>query len=200
MDFVSACQTNGPEKFVIRLKYFFCIYFMAKLFLFSTFFFVLQLTGFAQDNMSRLLKERDQLYKAYEHYNEQNSSLFGKKSKKDLLNIINTLKEIINKDTEIIREVRLQSSQVKLQSTQKESSYVNSNREIIERIHSLNDENEKLMAQVKLKTSELYTQQESFKQQADTLNVFKIIAGILTVTVLGLVWYVRRLKVLVPQK
>lgn len=173
---------------------------MTKLFLFFTFFCMAQLPVFAQDNMARLLKEREGLYRAYDRYNQQNSSLFGKKSKKDLLNIITTLKEIINKDSEIIREVRLQSSQVRIQSTQKESSYVNHNREVIERISSLNDEKEKLAAQVKLKTSELHTQQEYFDQQARTLSLFKIITGILAVTVLGLAWYVRRLKVLVPQK
>ena len=155
---------------------------------------------YAQDNMTRLLKERDELHKAYAHYNEQNSSLFGKKSKKDLLNIINTLKEIINKDTEIIREVRLQSSQAKRQSTQNESSFVNLNHEITGRISSLNEEIEVLHAQVKLKNSELLTHQEKFESQEQTLFVFKIITAILAVTILGLAWYVRRLKTLMVQK
>jgi hypothetical protein len=155
---------------------------------------------YAQDNMPRLLKERDDLYKAYEHFNQQNSSLFGKKTKKDLLNIINTLNGIIDKDTEIIREVRLKSSQAKMQSTQKESSFVNQNREIAGRITSLNEEIELLSAQVKLKNSELLTQQEKFESQQQTLSVFKIISAILAVTVLGLAWYVRKLKVLMLQK
>lgn len=155
---------------------------------------------YAQDKMTRLLKERDELHKAYEHYNEQNSSLFGKKSKKDLLNIINTLKEIINKDTEIIREVRLQSSQAKRQSTQNESSFVNLNHEITGRIASLNEEIEILNAQVKLKNSELLTQQEKFESQEQTLTVFKIITAILAATILGLAWYVRRLKTVMLQK
>ncbi|QHT68270.1 hypothetical protein GXP67_17295 [Rhodocytophaga rosea] len=173
---------------------------MTKFLLLFTFSLLYLFPATAQDNMTRLLKERDELYKSYDHFNQQNSSLFGKKSKKDLLNIITTLKEIINKDTEIIREVRLQSSQVRLQSTQKESSFINNNREYIERIGTLKDEQEKLEAQVKLKTSELQTQQETFESQAKTLSVFKIITGILAVTVLGLFWYIRRLKVLVPQK
>jgi predicted RND superfamily exporter protein len=173
---------------------------MTKLLLLFTFSLFYVFPAAAQDNMTRLLKERDELYKAYDHFNQQNSSLFGKKSKKDLVNIITTLKEIINKDTEIIREVRLQSSQVRLQSTQKESSFVNNNREYLERISSLKDEQEKLEAQVKLKTSELQTQQETFEAQAQSLSLFKIITGILAVTVLGLFWYIRRLKVLIPQK
>jgi CRISPR/Cas system-associated endoribonuclease Cas2 len=173
---------------------------MTKLLLLLTFTLLCLLPAAAQDNMTRLLKERDELYKAYDHYNQQNSSLFGKKSKKDLLNIITTLKEIINKDTEIIREVRLQSSQVKMQSTQKESSFVNNNREFIERISTLKNEQEKLEAQLKLKTSEFQTQQEIVESQAESLSLLKIITGILAVTVLGLFWYIRRLKVLVPQK
>jgi uncharacterized small protein (DUF1192 family) len=173
---------------------------MTKLLLSFTFTLILLQSVAAQDNMTRLLTERDELYKAYDHYNQQNSSLFGKKSKKDLINIINTLKEIINKDTEIIREVRLQSSQVRLQSTQKESSFVNNNREFLDRISTLKDEREKLEAQLKLKTSEFQTQQEIVESQAETLALFKIITGILAVTVLGLFMYIRRLRVLVPQK
>lgn len=166
----------------------------------AAFVLCLLLSVSAQDNMTRLLKERDLLYKAYEQYNQQNSSLFGKKSKKDLLNIINTLKEIINKDSDIIREVRLQSSQVKIQSTQKESSFVNQNRQVVERISELSNEREKLNAQVKLKQSELLTQQAFFEEQAKTLSLFQIFTGILAFTVIGLIWYVRRLKVLVPHK
>jgi hypothetical protein len=64
----------------------------------------------------------------------------------------------------------------------------------------LNQEIELLSAQVKLKNSELLTQQEKFESQQQTLSVFKIISAILAVTVLGLAWYVRKLKVLILQK
>jgi CRISPR/Cas system-associated endoribonuclease Cas2 len=149
---------------------------------------------FAQDNMAKLLQERDKLYEAYEHYENQNSSLFGKKSKKDLLNIINTLKEIIQKDSEIIREVRLRGSQVRMQSTQKESSYIAQNHQTAQLISNLNNDVEKLTAQVKLKNSELLTQREYYAVLENDFTLYKIITGILAVTVIGLAIYVRRLK------
>jgi len=42
----------------------------------------------------------------YQFYNQQNSNFWGRKSKSDLLNIIGTLKKIINKDSELIAAVK----------------------------------------------------------------------------------------------
>lgn len=156
-------------------------------------FFMVSST-FAQDNIAKLLGERDKLHQAYEHYQQQNSSLFGKKSKKDLMNIISTLDEIIQKDSEIIREVRLQGSKVRIQSTQKESGYIAQNHQTAELISNLNNEVEKLTAQVKLKSSELLTQRELYQTLEDNFMVYKIITGILAITVIGLAIYVRKLK------
>ena len=58
------------------------------------------------DSLRILLSEREQLVKDYHFYNAQNSNFWGKKSKKDLLLIIETLKGIIRKDTEIINTIK----------------------------------------------------------------------------------------------
>ena len=58
-----------------------------------------------QDRLAALLDEREQLSLEYQFLNSQNSNFWGKKSKKDLVQIIQTLKNIINKDSEIIREI-----------------------------------------------------------------------------------------------
>ncbi len=55
-----------------------------------------------EDKLSRLMGEREQLILEYQYYSGQNSNFWGKQSKKDLLNIIDTLKEIIRKDSELI--------------------------------------------------------------------------------------------------
>lgn len=70
-----------------------------------------------EDNLQRLLREREALNQQYQYYNAQNSNFWGKKSKKDLLKIIDTLKEIINKDSEIIREINISSLKKQAQVT-----------------------------------------------------------------------------------
>jgi len=59
-----------------------------------------------EDKLTRLMSEREQLILEYQYYSQQNSNFWGKQSKKDLLNIINTLKEIIKKDSELIGAVK----------------------------------------------------------------------------------------------
>ncbi|MDX5481598.1 MAG: hypothetical protein LPK07_07930 [Hymenobacteraceae bacterium] len=59
-----------------------------------------------EDKLTRLMSEREQLVLEYQYYNQQNSNFWGKKSKSDLLNIIETLKKIINKDSELIAAVK----------------------------------------------------------------------------------------------
>ncbi|HSI89494.1 MAG TPA: hypothetical protein VK927_00185 [Adhaeribacter sp.] len=68
---------------------------------------ILPVKGRAQsDEYYRLTREREELIKEYNYLNEQNSNFWGKKSKKDLMRIIDNLKGIIKKDTEIINTVQ----------------------------------------------------------------------------------------------
>ncbi|MDX5436319.1 MAG: hypothetical protein LPK03_03955, partial [Pontibacter sp.] len=55
-----------------------------------------------EDKLTRLMSEREQLVLEYQYYKQQNSSFWGTQSKKDLLNIIETLKKIINLDSELV--------------------------------------------------------------------------------------------------
>lgn len=59
-----------------------------------------------EDKLTRLMSEREQLVLQYQYYNQQNSNFWGKKSKNDLIAIIETLKKIINTDTELIGAVK----------------------------------------------------------------------------------------------
>lgn len=153
------------------------------------------LPALAQDsNLDRLLQERDKLYTDYEFYEKQNSSLFGKKSKKDLLNMIGTLRGIIDKDSELIREVRLQGSQLRMQTSRRESGFVDQNRQVADRLAGLNGDVDKLTAQVKLKESELLTQQDFHRSLQNNFYVVTALATLFGFTTLGLAMYVRRLK------
>lgn len=59
-----------------------------------------------EDKLSRLMSEREQLVLEYQYYKQQNSSFWGTQSKKDLINVIETLRKIINKDSELIGAVK----------------------------------------------------------------------------------------------
>ncbi len=140
-----------------------------------------------EDRMGQLLKERDELYKAYDYYSHQNSSFFGKKSKKDLQNIISTLKSIIAKDNQIIQVVRVMGRQ-------RESSFVGQAREKTNRVYDLTYEVDKLNAQIKLKAVELRDKKDAYQaleEQYETLR--KVLIGVGVVALL-LIFYIIRLR------
>ncbi|PSR53119.1 hypothetical protein AHMF7605_06045 [Adhaeribacter arboris] len=80
-----------------------------KILVFVLLFTILSYHSFAavqDDSLRLLLTQREQLVKDYQYFNAQNSNFWGKKSKKDLLKIIDTLKGIIRKDSEIINTIK----------------------------------------------------------------------------------------------
>ncbi|GAB2965214.1 hypothetical protein GCM10027048_38510 [Hymenobacter coalescens] len=59
------------------------------------------------DPLPRLIQERDQLIRAYEEASAQRNALFANKpSKKDLQEVVDALKGIIRKDTEIVQALK----------------------------------------------------------------------------------------------
>ncbi len=59
-----------------------------------------------EDKLAALMNEREQLILEYQYLKQQNSSFWGTQSKKDLLSVIETLKKIINLDTELVAAVK----------------------------------------------------------------------------------------------
>lgn len=93
------------------------------------------------DKLNALLGEREQLILEYQFYNQQNSNFWGKKSKKDLLQIIETLKHIINKDSEIIRVINTanlqKQAQTRVEATKIKRQVVDDRRLNMENLHQL---------------------------------------------------------------
>ena len=58
------------------------------------------------DSLPGLIQQRETLVRQYEAASAQRNSLFGKPSKKDLQEVVDALKGIIRKDTEIVRAVQ----------------------------------------------------------------------------------------------
>ncbi len=115
----------------------------------------------AQDEKTaRLLSEREQLIMEYQFYNQQNSNFWGKKSKQDLLSIIETLKKIINKDSELIAAIKEASIRKVAESTvelQREGKIK------VEDQRSIDRRFEDLQSQVKTLQSQLKKRERSIK-------------------------------------
>lgn len=105
------------------------------------------------DKLARLMSDREQLVLEYQYLSQQNSNFWGKKSKKDLMKIIDTLKEIIRKDSELIAAVKeasikkIAATTVESQRTGKQT--VVDQRQINDRIEGLQDQITGLQNQLK---------------------------------------------------
>ena len=154
------------------------------LFLFS---FLMLLPVLAQeDNLNRLLSEREQLTLEYQYYNKQNNNFWGKKSKKDLLHIIETLKNIINKDSEIIREVNIQSlkkqAKVTVETGQVKRQVFNDQRVAMDNVYDLKRDLASMQNVLKVRQREINSLQERLqenrKKQQDTEKILAFAGGL----------------------
>jgi CRISPR/Cas system-associated endoribonuclease Cas2 len=142
-----------------------------------------------QDKITNLISDREQLVLEYQYYNQQNSNFWGKKSKKDLIAIIETLKKIINKDSELINAVKETSIKKIAENAVKETRVdrqalqaLQDQRAINDRISNLQGKVAGLENQVKLrerKVAELETQLiEANEGRYGKDKVITILAGV----------------------
>ncbi|MFD2515775.1 hypothetical protein ACFSRY_18025 [Pontibacter locisalis] len=125
--------------------------------------------GHAQDDkLTRLMNEREQLVMEYQYYNQQNSNFWGKKSKKDLLHIIETLKKIINTDSELIaavKEATIKQMAASTVESQREGKIVLEDQRIIDsRISGLQSQVKTLQSQLKKREREIADLNEQIKE------------------------------------
>jgi TolA-binding protein len=151
------------------------------------------LPSFSQDpvrppkDLATLLAERDKLYQDYIYYRDQKSSFWGTQSKNDLWLVIDVLKGIITKDTEIVEMVRVQG-------LRKESSYLGQSRETTDRIYALNAEVESLNTQLGKQRKQLKEAQEELEQAHNSSKSFMILSIFLAVVCAGLFFYIRKVR------
>ena len=62
-----------------------------------------------ESKIQRLISEREQLILKYDYLKTQESSFWGNASKKDMVAVLDALKEVLNKDSEIIQAVSEQT-------------------------------------------------------------------------------------------
>ncbi|NDK54463.1 hypothetical protein [Pontibacter fetidus] len=143
-----------------------------------------------EDKIARLMSEREQLVLEYQYLNQQNNSFWGNKSKKDLLSIVDTLKEIIKKDSELIAAVKeasikkIAATTVETQRTGKQT--IADERQINDRIEGLQSQISSLQSQVKkrertIKDLEVQVNEADEKRYGKdkVITVLAIVAAIL---------------------
>lgn len=183
---------------------------MQKFFFTFCFFILTGILSFGQsqpENLKRLMREREQIIKEYEYYNAQNSNFWGKKSKKDLLHIIEALKAIINKDSEIINEVNLlnlnnikKQAEIVVEKKKIENAVVDDKRVVNDNFYELKNQIRTLESQQKSKQRQVNEMQERVMEaQEKNLELQKMLAlGV--VVLLVLVIYVFYLRGKIPVK
>ncbi|WP_347159251.1 hypothetical protein [Pontibacter chitinilyticus] len=123
------------------------------------------------DRLTNLMNEREQLVLEYQFYAQQNSNFWGKKSKKDLINIIETLKKIINKDSELIGAIKVASIRKIAESTvenQREGKITVEDQRIVNtRIADLQSQIKVLQVAVKKRERTVHDLQEQLKGKDD---------------------------------
>lgn len=150
------------------------------------------------DKLATLLEEREQLTLEYQFYNNQNSNFWGKKSKKDLLQIVETLKNIINKDTEIIREINRtnlsKQALTRVETGKIRRQVVDDQRLNMENLHQLKQDLASQQNLGKVKDRELARLRESLQQMKEGRRQSDLVLAALGVGCMLLLLYIFMLR------
>ncbi len=149
--------------------------------------FVFQLSNAQNVDIGKLLQERDLIYRSYDSLGREKNALFGGRSKKDFQQMVLSLHRIINKDNEIIREVRRTSYQ-------KESNLFGQNRATADRSYALEQEVNSLSAQVKRKAAQVKEEQSATADLVSSLRKMQVGVIVLVALLIGLSLYVVRTR------
>lgn len=154
------------------------------------------------DPMPRLLQERQQLVQEYEAANAQrNAFLANKPSKKDLEEVIDALKGIIRKDTEIVRAVQeatlrkaaavvAENQQVKQQATVAQTDQTSTR----QRYYDLENQIQNLQERDRQRTKKLQDLQATADEATQARTSRELLIAALAVLSAGLLFYILKLR------
>jgi hypothetical protein len=161
-------------------------------------FTLVAFNSFSQTRLDSLLEERQILHKDYHILKAQKNSFWGSQSKGDLKNIINNLKDIINKDDEIIREINRQhlveKVEVKTKSTLQETNLTLKERNLTNRLTELKRELGYANTQLYSKTREHEKLKRKILNEKTENNTVERIMALFFFISIGLVIYIFKLK------
>ncbi|WP_303311606.1 hypothetical protein [Hymenobacter sp. BT730] len=155
-----------------------------------------------ENEVSRLIKERETLVREYEEANSQRNSLFGNKpSKKDLQEVVDALKGIIRKDTELVRAVQAstlrQTAAVvaeNQQAKQQVTVATTDQSSVRQRFYDLQNQIQNLEQREKQREKKLQEAQAAAKEAEEARTSREMIAVGLALLSVALLVYVFRLR------
>ncbi|UYZ60015.1 hypothetical protein [Hymenobacter latericus] len=154
------------------------------------------------DQITRLIQEREQLVRQYEEANAQRNALLANKpSKKDLQEVIDALKGIIRKDTEIVQalkatELRRTADIVSRQRQAEQQATVaqTDQSSTRQRFYDLENQIQDLQLRQKQREKQLRDYQAAAQEAQDARLSRELLAAGLAVLCIGLLVYVLRLR------
>ncbi|MCR5890049.1 hypothetical protein LRS06_20180 [Hymenobacter sp. J193] len=160
-------------------------------------------TAFAQDDpLPRLIQERQQMVQQYEAAAAQrNAFLANKPSKKDLQEVVDALKGIIRKDTEIVRAVQaamlrktaavvVENQQVKQLANVAQTDQTSTR----ERFHDLENQIANLQERDRQRGKKLQELQSTADEATQARTSRELLAAALAALSAGLLFYVLKLR------
>ncbi|QJX48716.1 hypothetical protein HMJ29_18040 [Hymenobacter taeanensis] len=175
---------------------------LAAAFLFLPFLSGAQTPAPSPDPLPRLIQERETLIRQYEAANAQrNAFLANKPSKKDLQEVVDALKGIIRKDTEIVRAVQdatqrrtaaivAENQQAKQQVTVAQTDQTSTR----QRFYDLENEIANLQLRDKQREKKLQDVQASAAEATQARTSRELLAAGLAVLSIALLAYVLKLR------
>ncbi|GAA3944619.1 hypothetical protein [Hymenobacter algoricola] len=177
---------------------------------FSCLLVFLTLTAHAQtpaqpappDLLTPLIQERGRMVKAYEDASAQRNSLFGNKaSKKDLEEVVDVLKAIIRKDTEIVQALKESSlrrtASIVAEKTQAERQITVAQGDqsmTREKFYDLQNQIQNLQERDRQREAKLREYQATADEASQSRTTRELLAVALAVLSAGLLWYIYRLR------
>ncbi|TGE13929.1 hypothetical protein [Hymenobacter elongatus] len=154
------------------------------------------------DPLTPLIQERSRMVQAYEDANAQRNSLFGNKaSKKDLQEVVDVLKAIIRKDTEIVQAIKEASirrtASIVAEKTQAERqiTVAQGDQSVTkERFYDLENQIQNLQTRDKQREKKLADAQATAQEAAEARTSRELLATALAVLCAGLLWYIYKLR------
>ncbi|SHJ52006.1 hypothetical protein SAMN02745146_3330 [Hymenobacter daecheongensis DSM 21074] len=154
------------------------------------------------DPLAPLIQERGRMVQAYEDANAQRNSLFGNKpSKKDLQEVVDVLKAIIRKDTEIVQALKESSirrtASIVAEKTQAEQQITVARGDqsmTREKFYDLENQIQNLQIRDKQREKKLAEAQATAQEAAEARTSRELLATALAVLCAGLLWYIYKLR------
>jgi hypothetical protein len=158
-----------------------------------------------QSKVERLITEREQLVLKYDYLKTQNNNFWGKASKEDLIAVVDALKEVLQKDEQIIqaveqanletrRAVAKRAAELEAQTKQLNTQVQGDKRMISDNIYDLRTSLNNSQNLLRRKDREIRDLEEQVQTVKDAKFEHDAIAAFFAMLCLVLVGYIVRLR------